>query len=569
MNVIVETVTAARLKLAIVLCTMLLGWGCGAFGAEEKTALSSHETLRLGERMYRDGILPSGAPMKAFVSGDVEVDGTSFTCVSCHLRSGLGSVEGEVVTTPTNGRILYQPRKPFVPGSEFIPSISNYAKNLPERPAYTDESLAKLISLGVDPTGRSVLHVMPRYEIDDRDMTIMIDYLKTLSDKPSPGVTDNSIAFATIIVEGSDPKAVESMIAPIQFSIDRKNSLAKASLKNFRVARMGYNMLGNLHSKTFTFSRWILKGDPSTWRAQLEEYYLKEPVFAILGGISPGDWEPVHRFCEDNKIPNLFPVVDYPVISDTDWYTLYFSRGIRQEGEAAARYLKGMSHLFGGKPVVQVTRDTRRGQALAAGFREIWQGGESSLQEISLSKGEALTPERLQQIVTRQKPSVLVVWDDEGVLPAIASLVGRPDCPKMVMASGTFLGKSLWTVPEQMRDLLYLTYPYRLPQEDVRFDVAVKKVLAGKELSRYDQEIIRKSYITGEVLGLALMDMRGEFYRDFLYDSIGMMTDMYYPLYERVSFGPGQRYVSKGCYVVQLGKGTKPNLERRSEWVIP
>jgi len=43
---------------------------------------------------------------------------------------------------------------------------------------------------------------------------------------------------------------------------------------------------------------------------------------------------------------------------------------------------------------------------------------------------------------------------------------------------------------------------------------------------------------------------------------------MYYPLYERVSFGPGQRHVSKGCYIVQLGKGEKPLLVRRSEWVI-
>ena len=124
-----------RLLLAALCVPLLLL--TGAFGAEVKPALSPEEKLRLGEMMYRQGVLPSGEPMKAFVSGDVPVEGTSFTCVSCHLRSGLGSIEGAVVTTPTNGRLLYQPRKPFVPGAEFVPSIANYAKNLPERPDIT------------------------------------------------------------------------------------------------------------------------------------------------------------------------------------------------------------------------------------------------------------------------------------------------------------------------------------------------------------------------------------------------------------------------------------------------
>ena len=150
--------------------------------------LPAREIQRLGERMYREGILPNGQVMQAFVSDDIPVDGTAFTCVSCHLHSGLGPIEGEVVTPPTNGRILYQERNPYIKGAEFVPSIANYAKYLPERPAYSDESLAALISAGIDPTGRSVLKAMPRYELDDHDMAIMIAYLKTLSAQLPPGV---------------------------------------------------------------------------------------------------------------------------------------------------------------------------------------------------------------------------------------------------------------------------------------------------------------------------------------------------------------------------------------------
>ncbi|MBI5014329.1 MAG: amino acid ABC transporter substrate-binding protein [Deltaproteobacteria bacterium] len=545
------------------LLSLLLG-APGAFATPER---SHEETLRLGERMYREGLLPSGEPMQAFVSGDVPAPGTSFTCVSCHLRSGLGSIEGQVVTPPTNGRILYQERKSYQRGSVYDPLIHSYSVYLPVRPAYTDQTLADLILNGVDPTGRSVVTVMPRYEIDDADMAILIAYLKALSDKPSPGVGDQEIKFATVIVEGTDPVAVASMLAPLQFNVDRKNSLAKAAKGNRRIGLDSYNMLGALATESFTFSRWTLKGPPETWRAQLDAYYRAEPVFALLGGISEGTWEPVHRFCEDNKIPDLLPAVEYPVLSDTDWYTLYPSRGVRQEGESAARYLHGMVELFAGRKIVQIIRAGRRGETLAEGFREEWSAaGHLAAVDVTLAEGEPLTAERLRQLVAQEKPAALVVWDGPAALEPLASLVGNAEGPKLVLASGTTLGKALWTIPEPLRSLLYLTYPYRLPQEDVRFDAVVKRVLPGKKLDAFDPRVLRQSYLAGELLGKALREMRGEYYRDFLLDTIGMMADMYYPLYERVSFGPGQRYASKGCFIVQLGKGEKPQLERRSEW---
>ncbi len=555
------------------LCSLLFAFEPAiAQAADAKNPLlagmNQAEILRLGERIYREGILPDGKTLSGFVSGDVPVSGTAFTCVSCHLRSGLGSFEGKVVTPPTNGRILYQERKPFIKGSEFVPYIHNYAVYLPLRPAYTYETLAALISTGYDPTGRSVVSVMPRYELSARDMAILIAYLDTLSDKPSPGVDKAEIKFATVIVEGANPLALKSMLTPIEFGINRKNSLATAASKNQRVSIMSYNMSGNLTAVKFSLSRWLLKGPSTTWKQQLEDYYKAEPVFALLGGITNEDWEPVHRFCEEKGIPDLFPIVDYPVISKNDWYTLYPSRGVQQEGEAAARYLHGMYDLFKGQPIVQIIRSDRRAEALARGFRETWaETGHPPAQDIMLAKGEKLTAEKLQQIIAKERPSALLIWDDASLLPAVSSLVGKPDKPGLVIASGTYLGKSLWSIPEDMRELLYMTYPYRLPQDDARYDKAVKRILTGKSIEMFDPVIIRQSYVTNEILGKAILQMRGEYYRDFLLDTIGMMADQYFPLYERVSFGPGQRHASKGCFIVQLGKGKTAQLERRSEWV--
>ena len=65
-----------------------------------------------------------------------------------------------------------------------------------------------------------------------------------------------------------------------------------------------------------------------------------------------------------------------------------------------------------------------------------------------------------------------------------------------------------------------------------------------------------------------MMHVRRNYYRDYLLDVIDMMADTKSLAFERVSFGPGQRYISKGCYIIKLSPGAQPNLIRESDWVI-
>ena len=65
-----------------------------------------------------------------------------------------------------------------------------------------------------------------------------------------------------------------------------------------------------------------------------------------------------------------------------------------------------------------------------------------------------------------------------------------------------------------------------------------------------------------------LQSIENNLYRDHLLDEMSMQMDRVVFDYERISFGPGQRFVSKGCYIIQLGPGPQPELIPRSEWVI-
>jgi hypothetical protein len=539
------------------------------------------ESIRLGERMYRQGILPSGEPMKAVVKGDIPVSGTAFTCVSCHLRSGLGSEEGGVITPPTNGKNLFRPLTTLHKYYE-VPSAP------PVRPAYTEKSLADALRTGVDPAGRKLKDIMPRYMLDDKDMALLISYLKSLSSDFSPGVTDSTIRFATVVTDDVSPEDRDAMLTSIEKYFTYKNNQATfyKSKVGRRSARMAESMLlsREVIYKRLALSRWLLKGPRETWRSQLEEYYRKEPVFALVSGISKGEWRPIHQFSEDHHIPCILPITDFPVISETDWYTLYFSRGLYQEGEAAARYLDSLAGSSGDN-IVQLVRASLSGRALSLGFKETWVGlGHKPVVSLTLEDGEPLTREFLQRVLAGEKPAVLVIWDGAGALPAIEALTDSANRPERIFLSSTYLGKAIRALKEDVRDFTYLTYPFRLPQDEAKYTDMVETFMGIHNFTGEKLIILKRVYSAVQVLSQGLMGLNGNYYRDYLLDLFGMPTgtggmglqagtalwepEEIFPLYERFSFGSGQRYASKGCYIVQLTKGRTPELVKKSDWVI-
>ena len=574
-----------------VFCAIALFFTALAVLADEKqpgaAGLSEEETLRLGERIYREGILPSGKPVEAVVKGDITVEGNMFSCQSCHMRAGLGSFEGGIYSPPTNGAILFKPfqaySSPSYRNAPFAPhQVVEYNQSLfqkpPNRPVYTDASLAELLRYGDDPAGRIMNDVMPRYQLEDGEMKTLISYLKSLSSEFSPGVTDTELRFATVITDDVSPEERNAMLVPLEYFFRSKNQtifynprsgIRSTAFRSRQMAEVTLTSLG-VAVRKLSLSRWELKGPPETWRGQLQEYYRKEPVFALLGGITNGDWWPVHKFCEENHIPCIFPITDFPVISRTDWYTLYLSKGYYQEGEGAARFLNNRAELKG-KPVLQFVRDSREGRALSRGFQETWSDfGQNAAVTAVLKAGEALTAEFLQQELAREKPAAIILWDGPESLKAVEMLAAGKNRPAIVLVSSSLLGKGMLSLNKQIRDFTYMTYPYgmtQLPGEQITPTMGIKKFDAEAN-STAAIRITQKSYDLTVVLDMAIERMKGNYYRDNFLDVIDCIMDLGVPLYERLSFGTGQRYASKGCYIVQLSKGEIPVLIKKSNWVI-
>jgi len=531
--------------------------------------LSDEKVLQLGDQMYRYGILPSGEVMLGYVNGDIEVDASSFSCSSCHLRAGLGSYEGGVETPPTTGIRLYQPyqRPPSLHDVDYQGRYF-YAKTILERPAYTRDELKYALRFGEDPAGESFNEVMPRYPLDDRDVAILVRYLELLSRDFSPGASPTSFSFATIITDDVSPAERQALITPLERFIYEQNQ----QVKMYRTfIKTGYTPTGDMkyafHSATLKV--WDLKGPPESWQAQLDNYLKRDKIFAVLGGISHQDWRPIHEFCETRKLPCLFPVTDFPVVSDQDWYTFYFNKGYFQEGEATARFLRQQS---ADARILQLIQDSPAGRRLAAGFVAGHDAsGASPVESITLTIDQLQDPQFISSVLKERQPEILLLWGDYSLLAVAQEHFGMiPD--QQIFISSTLLGRDLAKLTEAQRKQTFITWPYRLKpyvgdEEGTGF-LSRNPIKITTENFGSQRITSRTSTMLEKIITVGLRDIENNLYRDHLLDEMSMQMDRVVFDYERISFGPGQRFVSKGCYIIQLGPGAEPELIPRSDWVI-
>src|SRR5690606_35237152 len=152
----------------------------GALAAPPPAVVASHLA---GQSIYRDGLLLSGEAVRAVVQKNVVLSGAEAACANCHRRSGLGGSEGQNPIRPIVGRLLFTASQ-----TEFVRRRAVAGGAAEARPAYTRASLARALREGVDPGGRRLDALMPRYALGDDEIDQLYAYLVGLSAAAAPGV---------------------------------------------------------------------------------------------------------------------------------------------------------------------------------------------------------------------------------------------------------------------------------------------------------------------------------------------------------------------------------------------
>lgn len=546
--------TAYRIPLGR--CLFFSGLLALTLVANARPQASDVKQIELGRRIYMEGLLPSGKPLQGKRENSSQVEGADAACETCHRRSGMGSLEGNIPVPPISGRFLFatDEDRPIALLDPRAP------KNVtrPHKP-YTEKSLGAALRKGVNVGGRPMNGLMPKYSLSDKEIKALTAYLKQLSANLSPGVGEDKLYFATIVTPGVDPKKQEAMLGMMRAAFAQRN----ATQENYSGRmRMPIDLLPRT-LRNWELKAWELKGNPETWANQLAEKYKRDPVFAVVSGLSNSTWEPVHAFCQQEKLPCILPSTDL-TSSATDFYSLYFSQGVALEAKVLAKHLRDQGEKAPHR-LVQIYRDDDVGRGAAQALTSALQDSGIQVENRALSGQEPINPgEALKDL--SDKDAVLL-W----LHPADVSALGTTETalPSTLYISGFLLKDNFTAIPKTWLPNVRLVYPYETGENHKKNVLTLDKWLKTWSLPLVDEIFQSEVFFNLLFLTDLTSQMLDNLYRDYLLERAEDMLSLgsNVSAYPHLSLARGQRFASKGAYIAHLD--SKGNVAADSDWIVP
>jgi hypothetical protein len=555
-------------------------------------------------------MIAPGVELSGTRIGNGRTSGARAACVNCHRRSGMGQVDSDVLIQPITGNFLFA-TKADKRVTTMDPHVGKRF-NLAHEP-YTHAALAAAIRNGVNNRGHVMNVAMPRYDLNEPQLKAVIAYLKQLSAHWSPGVSQTSIRFATVITPDVEPARRKVLIDMMRAVFRQKNgstAVAKKGQSRHHMTSAAELILGT--ERKWELDIWELQGAPQTWGEQLAANYRKNPVFALVSGVSNSTWQPVHDFCDREQVPCWFPSVDVPG-KDQSLYAFYFSGGVTLESAVLARHLRDQKEPP--KRVVQIYRDADVARAAAQSLTQSLAGSAVTVEDRVLSANLA-AEDALRQALGSIKPEDSVMFwlrpDDIAALGKISPVSG-----KSYFSAALAKGEQAPLTPA-WRANSSLVYLYELPENRTKNLEYFHAWLNINKIALVDETLQSEVFFSLSFLTDTLSEMLDNVYRDYLVErgesmlsvregikseqetrdrvALGRAGDLVKrhgalttaeasriavpkqgsavnskgtTLYPHLSLAPDQRLASKVGYIVRFSKDSGNDLVAQSELIIP
>ncbi len=512
---------------------VLLALSLAIFDSE---VLSSNELTpqqKRGQQIYLKGISPSGQEILAELGGGTTVPASAMPCANCHGADGLGRPEGGVTPSNITWQTLTRPYDAETNGRR--------------HPPYTERTLKRALTMGVDPAGNALQTTMPRYRLSLADLDDLLAYLKLLGRNLEPGVTDSSLRIGVILPPARLAEmhnAVKTLLTAYFDDVNRNGGVFARRIEPRFVAALD---------------------SPEMTTKAVREFLAREHPFALTASFLSGADESLATLAAEQEIPLVGAFSNQPLQqSPPNRFVFYLLSGLNEQARALAVFA---ARQFADKTsrAALLHFDDRASTLAAESLLAEWQKtGLSNLERlaISASKFDAATIARQW----KSRAELVFFIGSNAAQNELLTAAERVNWRPTLLAPSAQVGRELFDAPIVFDQSIFLAYP-TLPSDLQASGVAEYRRLAETaNLSAAARPAQITALASAKLLTETLRVLGRDVTREKLIGSLERVYGFKTGLTPAIGFNANRRIGALGAYIVAVDLKAK-TLKPISGWI--
>jgi ABC-type branched-subunit amino acid transport system substrate-binding protein len=502
---------------------------------QELRELTAQE--KRGKAFYLRSESSTGQEVTAFL-GEVDVPASTVPCGGCHGLRGGGIAEGGVTAGNLTWSYLTTPYGHSDDGGR-------------KHPAFSETSLVRALSTGLDPAGNKMSVAMPTYRLSLDDMTNLIAYLKRIESDRDPGLTETRLVLGTVLPDkGPFAEMGQAMREVLQAYFDEVNSS------------------GGIYNRKIELRVAAVAGDKTSTIANTKRLIEEDQVFALTSSLTAGTDEGMAALSQEAGVPLVGPSTLLPERSlPLNRYVFYLLPGLKEQARALANFAaKRMDPQKSRVAILCPDADLNR-QIAASIEDQGKKNGWSNVSRIDYAR-ERLALAQLATQLKQQGVDTVFFLGAGGDASALFKSAETADWQPSVYVLGALAGKEITeTVPVKMKDKIFLAFP-TVPSDVSDAGAAEYSALLTKyKLKGTPHAAARLSaFAAAKILVEALKLAGKDLSRERLMTALEGLYEFDTGLTPRISFGPNRRIGALGAYIVTLDP-EKKLFPASVEWI--
>ena len=405
---------------------------CLSWGFRKSPQPSRHQPKSWAGKSDVRGSGSGKESITAFMGDEsMNIPATALPCASCHGVDGAGRSEGGVVPSDIRWETLSK-------------AYGVTHESGRSHPAYTESSLKRAITEGVDPAGNQILVAMPRYRMAESDLSALTAYMRRLGEVHDPGLTSDTIRIGTALPLSGPQSAlghdIESMLRAYFDEVNRQ---------------------GGIYSRKIE----LVVVDPGHVQHAMRvgcERLVKNDVFAVVGGLGGDDDAEAAEFLAEQEVPHVGPLTSFtPSIAAQNRWVFYVLADLRTQSQVLVDFALRQLKLSGRPGAIVYPKDEALLGSVAS-MREQWKRNAASMSVLSYPSGR-MEPDVLVRVLRRRGVQVVFFLGSARDERRFAETAVTHGWTPNMLSLGPMAGEDAFLMPDAFRGKAFVSFPFLPP----------------------------------------------------------------------------------------------------------